>query len=249
MTALAQEQAAARWRLSLGGIAIRALDQSVSLLLLVLLAPVFVLVALAVSLESRGGVFFRCRRVGLNGRAIGVLKFRKMYEHATGKPLTSSDDERLTRVGRILVRTKLDELPQLWNVLKGEMSLVGPRPEDPSFVALYPESFRQILTVRPGITGLSQLAFANESQLLEREDAYAFYVERLMLEKIQIDCLYAERRSLRLNLRILLWTAPTVLFGWSVAVHRETGMLSVRRLPRPMLPAQEVVDAPQVPAT
>jgi lipopolysaccharide/colanic/teichoic acid biosynthesis glycosyltransferase len=243
MTALAQEQVAARWRLSLGGFAMRALDLGVALLLLVLLTPVFVLVPLAVSLESRGGVFFRCRRIGLNGREFGVLKFRKMHEHATGEPLTSSNDGRLTRVGSILVRTKLDELPQLWNVLKGEMSLVGPRPEDPSFVALHPESFRQILTVRPGITGLSQLAFVNESQLLERDDAYAFYVERLMLEKIQIDCLYAERRSLLLNLRILLWTAPAVLFGWSVAVHRETGLLSRRRPPRPMLPAHEVPDA------
>jgi lipopolysaccharide/colanic/teichoic acid biosynthesis glycosyltransferase len=222
-------QVGARYRSRLDGIAMRALDVVAALLLLTLTAPVLALIALIVKLESPGGVFFRCRRVGRNGAELDVLKFRKMHEHATGALLTSSSDGRFTRIGSFLARTKLDELPQLLNVVRGEMSLVGPRPEDRSFVDLHENSFRQILGVRPGITGLSQLAFANESQLLEREDAYTFYVEHVMRQKIQIDRLYAERQSLLLNVRILLWTVPTVLLGWSVAVHRTTGSLSRRR--------------------
>jgi lipopolysaccharide/colanic/teichoic acid biosynthesis glycosyltransferase len=247
MAAVSPSSAAVtRRRSRLDQVAVRALDLVAALALLVVTAPVFLLVALAVTLESRGGVFFRCLRVGRDGTDLHVLKFRKMHEHATGMPLTSADDRRFTRIGGFLARTKLDELPQLLNVVKGEMSLVGPRPEDPSFVALHTESFDQVLTVRPGITGLSQLAFANESQLLDREDAYTFYVEGLMLQKIQIDRLYAERQSLLLNLRILLWTIPTVLLGWDVAVHRETGLLSRRRTPHP--PAQEVREAAEVSA-
>jgi lipopolysaccharide/colanic/teichoic acid biosynthesis glycosyltransferase len=210
---------------------IRALDLGAALVLVALTAPVFMLIALAVKVESRGGVFYRCRRVGWNGADFQILKFRKMHEHAAGAPLTASGDTRFTRIGSFLARTKLDELPQLLNVLRGEMSLVGPRPEDPSFVALHRESFSEVLAVRPGITGLSQLAFANETQILERDDPQAFYVERLLPAKIKIDQLYASQQSLLLNLRILLWTVPTVLFGWSVAVHRETGSLSRRRAP------------------
>jgi lipopolysaccharide/colanic/teichoic acid biosynthesis glycosyltransferase len=218
-------------RSRLESFSIRALDLGATLVLLALTAPVFVLIALAVKVESRGGVFYRCRRVGWNGTDFQILKFRKMHEHAAGAPLTASGDTRFTRIGSFLARTKLDELPQLLNVLKGEMSLVGPRPEDPSFVALHRESFSEVLAVRPGITGLSQLAFANETQILERDDPQTFYVERLLPAKIKIDQLYARRQSLLLNLRILLWTVPTVLFGWSVAVHRETGSLSRRRAP------------------
>jgi len=230
-------------RSRLGSFSIRSLDLCAALVLLTVTAPVFALIAVAVKVESRGGVFFRCRRVGRDGCEFLVLKFRKMHEHATGAKLTASGDDRFTRFGSFLARTKLDELPQLLNVLKGEMSLVGPRPEDASFVALHRDSFSEVLAVRPGLTGLSQLAFANETQLLEREDPHAFYVERLLPEKIKIDQLYARQQSLRLNLRVLLWTAPTVLFGWSVAVHRETGSLSRRRLPRPTHPASSSRDA------
>src|SRR3954471_21826118 len=117
----------------------RAIDIAVSALGLVILSPLFLVIALLVVLDSPGPVFYRADRVGYRGRPLRMLKFRKMHEDATGSALTLADDERLTRVGRWLVRGHLDELPQLWHVLRGEMSLVGPRPESPSFVAHFAE--------------------------------------------------------------------------------------------------------------
>jgi lipopolysaccharide/colanic/teichoic acid biosynthesis glycosyltransferase len=209
----------------------RALDILVAASLLLLLAPAILILAAAIRIESRGGVFYRCRRVGWGGRELQMLKFRKMYDGAQGPALVSWDDERFTRIGAFLARTKLDELPQLWNVLKGEMSLVGPRPEDPGFVELYQEPYDAILAVRPGITGLSQLAFANESSLLHGGDRCQFYVERLLPQKVRMDRFYVARRSLAMDLRILAWTACVVLSRIAVAVDRQSGRLSVRRRP------------------
>jgi lipopolysaccharide/colanic/teichoic acid biosynthesis glycosyltransferase len=160
-----------------------------------------------------------------------MLKFRKMRHGATGVPLTLPDDERFTRVGRFLARTRLDELPQLWNVLKGDMSLVGPRPEDPVFVARHRSACATILNLRPGITGLSQLAFARESELLDANDRVADYVGRILPRKLEIDQLYVRERSLWRDLEILAWTVATVLLSREVAVHRETGRLNLRRRP------------------
>jgi lipopolysaccharide/colanic/teichoic acid biosynthesis glycosyltransferase/dTDP-glucose pyrophosphorylase len=217
----------------------RLLDMVLAATFLVLLLPVLVGLAFAIKLDSRGPVFFRCRRIGFRGREFGMLKFRKMYDGASGPALTVSGDERLTRLGRFLAASKLDELPQLWNVLRGEMSLVGPRPEDPQFVALRRDEYDRILAVRPGITGLAQLAFAREGTILDPGDRVGDYVDRLLPQKIGIDTMYASRRSLALDLRILLWTAIAVLLRRDVAVHRETGRLthrkrpSVERLPAP----------------
>ncbi len=209
----------------------RLLDIAVAALALVVLSPLFALVALAVKLESRGGVFFRCRRVGYDGFPFPMVKFRKMRVDASGPPVTSRDDERFTRVGGFLARTKLDEIPQLWNVLKGEMSLVGPRPEDPVFVDLHRKEYGLILQVRPGITGLCQLAFAKEGEILDDEDPADDYVRRLLPKKAALDQLYARRRSLSMDLRVLAWTAVVVLLRREVAVHRETAKLSLRRRP------------------
>ncbi len=126
----------------------RAVDVAVSSLFLLVLLPVVALVALAVKLESRGPVFYGALRVGRTGETFRMLKFRKMHHGATGMRLTTDDDQRLTRVGSWLTKTKLDELPQFWNVLVGDMSLIGPRPEDPYFVELRKEEFEDIL-VRP----------------------------------------------------------------------------------------------------
>jgi lipopolysaccharide/colanic/teichoic acid biosynthesis glycosyltransferase len=165
-----------------------------------------------------------------------MLKFRKMHDGADGPALVGPDDGRFTRLGAFLARTKLDELPQLWNVLKGEMSLVGPRPEDPGFVELHRKSFESILAVRPGITGLSQLAFARESQVLDSDDRIAHYVGAILPQKIRLDQLYAGEHSVRKDLAILMWTAAAVVLRWDVAVHRQSGQLSVRR-PREPMPA------------
>jgi lipopolysaccharide/colanic/teichoic acid biosynthesis glycosyltransferase len=126
------------------------------------------------------------------------------------------------------VRQKLDEIPQLWHVLLGEMSLVGPRPEDPEFVQMMRKDYEVILQVRPGITGFSQLAFAEESNILNRDDPLLHYVYRLLPQKLAMDKIYATKQTVWLNIRILFWTVAVVLLRQSVAVHRATGEMNLR---------------------
>ncbi|HEX2112429.1 MAG TPA: sugar transferase [Gaiellaceae bacterium] len=206
----------------------RGLDVAVSAFLLLVLAPLVLALAIAIKLDSPGEVFYRCRRVGKDGREFGMLKFRKMRNDAAGVKLTSAHDARFTRIGRFLASSKLDEIPQLWNVLGGTMSLVGPRPEDPGFIAEQRVAYRRILTVRPGITGLTQLAFARESEILDPEDRVGHYIARLLPQKARLDCLYVARRTIWMDIRILVWTAVAVLVRRDVAVHRETGRMNLR---------------------
>ena len=208
---------------------IRGLDVGVALALLILLLPLMVAAAIAVRVESRGPTFFRAERVGFRGRRLRMLKFRKMHRHASGMALTTDDDHRFTRVGVMLAKLKLDELPQLWHVLVGDMSLVGPRPEDPGFVALHASEYDTILDVRPGITGFSQLAFLEESRILDDDNPLDHYVERILPQKVGLDMEYARSRSFRLNLRILRWTGAAVVMRRQVAVHRDTGKMNLRR--------------------
>jgi lipopolysaccharide/colanic/teichoic acid biosynthesis glycosyltransferase len=222
-------------------IALRAFDLLATSALLVLIAPQFALIALLIKLDSRGPVFYRCVRVGRDGRSFWMLKFRKMADDATGPPLTLAADTRFTRVGRLLAASKLDELPQLWNVIKGDMSLVGPRPEDPSFVALRPTEFEEVLRVRPGITGLSQLAFVREGRILDPSTLHEYYIERLLPQKIHLDRLYARNCSLVLNLSILFWTVVAVGLKKDVAVNRADGSLGFRRRPS-VKPTSEIPD-------
>jgi lipopolysaccharide/colanic/teichoic acid biosynthesis glycosyltransferase len=214
----------------------RALDFTVALCALLLLTPLIVLIALAIKIDSRGPIFHRCRRVGFRGRELRMLKFRKMRATAAGPRLTASDDDRFTRLGRFLARAKLDEIPQLFNVLTGSMSLVGPRPEDPSFVVLRSDDYERILEVRPGITGLTQLAFARESEILDTRDPIADYVRRLLPQKTRIDRLYVERRSVVMDVRILWWTGINFVFKSEVAVNRSTASLTLRRRPPQLVP-------------
>jgi len=207
----------------------RAIDVVVAGVLLVVLAPVLVAIALLVVLDSRGPVLYRAERVGFRGRRLRMLKFRKMFDHTSGSALTTSGDARLTRVGAVLARTRLDELPQLWHVVTGEMSFIGPRPEEPRFVDLHADDFARIVNVRPGITGWSQLAFAQEPSILRADDPEGHYVEAILPQKVGLDQLYAEQVSLRCDARIATATAATMLLRQPVAVHRETGALSWRR--------------------
>jgi lipopolysaccharide/colanic/teichoic acid biosynthesis glycosyltransferase len=211
----------------------RSFDALVALTLLTAILPLFVLIALAIKLDSPGPVFYRVRRVGYRGRTLMMLKFRKMHHDATGIPLTANADERLTRIGKALARTRLDELPQLWDVLRGRMSLVGPRPEDPGFVALHVDAYEHILTVRPGITGLSQLAFAQEHKILNEEDMIADYVKRILPQKIGLDTMYASSYRIRMDLAVFGWTVIAMLLRKPVAVHRATGRMGVRKRPCP----------------
>lgn len=206
----------------------RVLNVAVSATLLLLLAPLVLVLAVAIKFESRGPVFYRCPRVGRNGATFAMLKFRKMHDGASGAALTSWDDERFTRIGAFLAQTKLDEIPQLWNVLLGQMNLVGPRPEDPAFISLHAAEFEVIHTVSPGMTGLSQIAFAREACVLDPEDRVGHYVRQILPQKVHIDQFYALQRSFVMDLRVLGWTALAVLLRREVAVHRQTGSMSLR---------------------
>jgi lipopolysaccharide/colanic/teichoic acid biosynthesis glycosyltransferase len=210
----------------------RLLDISVACALGIALLPVSLVVALVIRLDTPGPIFYRCRRTGHRRSEFQMLKFRKMFDAASGSALTARDDQRFTRVGRYLARSKLDEIPQLWNVLRGEMSLVGPRPEDPRFVDAC-AGFDTVFTVKPGVTGLAQLAFARESEILSRDDPEADYVERILPQKVALDSLYARRRTMAMDLRILWWTMHAVVFRQSVAVDRSSGRARVRRRPAP----------------
>jgi lipopolysaccharide/colanic/teichoic acid biosynthesis glycosyltransferase len=210
----------------------RTFDIALSALALLIALPVIALVALAIKLDSPGPVFYAARRTGYRGRPLRMFKFRKMHHSAAGPRLTTEADERFTRVGAWLAKSKLDELPQLWNVLRGDMSLIGPRPEDPAFVALHAPDFIEILRVRPGVTGLSQIAFAEESRILDDDDPTGHYLDRILPQKMGMDRLYAMRYHLRLDLSILVWTGVAVLLRRQVAVHRQTGRMNLRRRPQ-----------------
>jgi lipopolysaccharide/colanic/teichoic acid biosynthesis glycosyltransferase len=209
----------------------RTIDVVVALVGLVVLLPLLLLIAGMVVLDSPGPVFYRAERVGFRGRPLRMLKFRKMHADARGVALTVAGDKRLTRVGALLVRTKLDELPQLWHVLRGEMSLVGPRPESPSHVARFPLEYEVILGVRPGLTGYTQIAFAREGSILDTDDPQAHYVNVLLPQKVALDHLYATCRSTRRDLRILGATIVTLVLRRPIAVQRTTGALTLRRRP------------------
>lgn len=209
----------------------RAFDVVVALVLFCVLLPLMAVIALAVVLDSPGPVLYRCERIGQRGRRFAVLKFRKMYDDDQGLPVSTASDPRYTRLGRWLARAKLDELPQLWNVLIGEMSLVGPRPEDPAFVAERRRDYETILAVKQGITGLSQLAFFDEAGILDPDDPITDYRARIWPQKIALDHMYVERATLAWDLRILYWTVASVLLRRPVAVHRSTGRIGLRRRP------------------
>jgi lipopolysaccharide/colanic/teichoic acid biosynthesis glycosyltransferase len=207
----------------------RTVDVIVAVTVLLFTFPLMLIIALAIVAESPGPVFYGAERVSRGGRRMRMLKFRKMHRDATGPKLTTRDDERLTRVGTILARTKLDELPQLINVLRGEMSLVGPRPEDPVFVAARPHDYEAILKVRPGLTGLSQVAFAAESRIISRLDPVRDYLDRIFPQKCALDRLYLRDAGLGDDVRILAWTVVAVLLRRPVAVDRNTGRMRLRR--------------------
>jgi hypothetical protein len=161
-----------------------------------------------------------------------------MREDATGVKLTTGNDDRLTRVGAFLTRSKLDEVPQLINVLKGDMSLIGPRPEDPGFVMARQQDYDEILRVRPGVTGLSQIAFAAESRILSTSDPVGHYLSTIFPQKCALDRMYVRNADLRSDFWILAWTTVAVLLRREVAVHRGTGALGLRRRPTCTAPVQ-----------
>ncbi|MBS1937768.1 MAG: sugar transferase [Bacteroidetes bacterium] len=195
----------------------RVFDICFSAVLLVLLSPLLLVFALAVALTSPGGAFFRQVRVGRGGRTFMLLKFRSMRpgSEAQGQLTIGGRDPRITGVGYCLRKTKLDELPQLWNVLRGDMSVVGPRPEVPKYVALYTAEQRAVLGVRPGITGMASLHYIDENELLARAaDPESAYIHEVMPAKLALDLRYVREQSFLLDLRIILATVGKVFGGW-----------------------------------
>ncbi|HSN32803.1 MAG TPA: sugar transferase [Ideonella sp.] len=194
----------------------RAFDLILAFLGLVLLSPLLAAVALVIKIDSPGPVFFRQPRVGRGGVPFRIHKFRTMRHdpHGAEPQITVGADARITRVGALLRRTKLDELPQLVDVLQGSMSLVGPRPEVPRYVALYPSELRDVvLSVRPGITDLASIEFRDEASLLARAaDPEREYVEVVMPRKLALAVRYVRATSLGLDVTIL-WRTLRLLFA------------------------------------
>jgi lipopolysaccharide/colanic/teichoic acid biosynthesis glycosyltransferase len=190
----------------------RAFDIIVSAAALVALFPLLAIVAVAVRLDSPGPILYRATRVGCGGHIFKLCKFRSMIANADryGTGITSAGDVRITRVGRVLRRTKLDELPQLINVLRGEMSLVGPRPEDPRYVALYTSEQRGVLQIRPGITSLASVQYRHEESILIGADWETRYIRDIMPAKLLLDLDYARNPSLRRDIPILFQTIAAI---------------------------------------
>src|SRR5437867_2974443 len=191
----------------------RLMDLSMGSVLLVLSLPFQFGIALAVRIDSPGPILYRAKRAGRGSSTITVLKFRTMRPGAdtSGPAVSAANDSRVTRVGRFLRGSRLDELPQLWNVLRGDMSLVGPRPEDPRFVALYTPQQRIALSVRPGITGRAQLTFRDERELLATGDPDATYIREILPRKVAIDVDYALDHDLIDDMWVLIRTVVTLI--------------------------------------
>lgn len=195
----------------------RAVDLALATPALLVLSPFMAALALAVKLETTGPAIFEQERVGKAGRRFLILKFRSMVSGAdrTGPHVTGRGDARITRVGRFLRSFKLDELPQLFNIIKGEMTLLGPRPEVPRYLPYFTEEERATLLVRPGLTGAGQIFYTTEKEgeLDRAEDPEAYYIEHQLHEKLAADLDYLRRRSAALDLTILFRTAGRAL-GW-----------------------------------
>ena len=188
---------------------IRFFDIVFSLFGLLILSPFLLIISLLVLLSSKGGVFFLQERVGKKGKVYRIYKFRTMYPHSDkqGQLTIGYKDKRITPIGLFLRRYKLDELPQLFNVLQGEMSMVGPRPEVPKYVALYSEKQKEVLRVKPGITDLASLEYFNENELLKNApDPEEFYIQNIMPEKLKINSLFIQNPSLKAYFSIIIRT-------------------------------------------
>ncbi len=194
----------------------RLLDFSLSGIVLCLFVPLFLVITIVMKLTSPGPVFYQALRVGHGGRLFHLYKFRTMMVDAKhlGPPLTGEDDQRITSIGRFLRQTKIDELPQFLNVIKGDMNLVGPRAEDPKYVASYTPRQRQVLSVKPGITSPASVLYRHEERLLCGSDREEAYLRDVLPAKLDIELNYLGRRT--------LWTDFAVLGQTFLALFRSS---------------------------
>ena len=194
----------------------RLMDVAISGCALLVLWPLLLLIALAIKLDDPGPVFYRQVRVGKGGKEFRIFKFRTMVVDADRKGLqiTVGRDSRITRMGALLRKTKLDELAQLLNVFLGQMSFVGPRPEVPRYVAMYTPYQRQVLLVRPGITDYASIAYRNENDLLEgAQDPERMYIDEIMPAKIELNMKYLHEISPLADIRLMFSTVAAVIRG------------------------------------
>jgi len=184
-----------------------AISPIVASLALIAVIPLVAMSALAIIVDDGRPVFFHQRRIGKDGRPFDLLKLRSMKRIPSGTRITARSDLRITTAGRILRKYKIDELPQLWNVLRGEMCFVGPRPEVPEYVDLVDPRWQQVLSVKPGITDLASLVFRNEEELLDGQaDAESFYRSWLLPRKLDLSAHYIRTRSFRTDVRLIAST-------------------------------------------
>lgn len=192
----------------------RSFDLIVSGLVVLLASPAWAVIAIAIKVDTRGPVFYRSTRVGRNGEPFRLFKFRTMVSDAdrTGIGITAGLDPRVTKVGAFLRRYKIDEMPQLLNVLKGEMSIVGPRPEDPRFVARYTPEQRRVLSARPGMASIAFIKYRHEESILAgaSELSEDFYVENILGDKLALDLEYVDTWSFMLDLRLFAGAAASL---------------------------------------
>jgi len=201
----------------------RMFDVAASVCGLFVLSPLLLVLSVLVKTTSRGPVFYRQERVGRGGRIFRIVKLRSMFADADkrGLLITRAEDPRITPIGRVLRRLKLDELPQLWNVLAGDMSLVGPRPEVPRYVEFYSELQRKVLMIRPGITDPASLAYRNEEELLGTQpDPDQYYRQVVLPDKLSRNIEYLERISFFYDLSLVLHTTSIILIPkWTARTH------------------------------
>lgn len=187
----------------------RLFDVISSLLVLVIFSPFFLLISALIVVDSPGGVLFRQKRIGKGGRQFNLYKFRSMYCDAEkkGQLTVGGRDSRITRVGYWLRKYKLDEYPQLINVLKADMSVVGPRPEVPKYTSLYNEEQKEVLSVSPGLTDYASLEYIDENRLLGKaEDPETTYIKQIMPDKLELNLRYLKKRSFTVDLKIIFST-------------------------------------------
>lgn len=193
---------------------IRLLDIIFSTLGIIILLPFFIIICLIIKADSKGGCFYIQERIGKDGKPFGIYKFRTMRSGADSAGLLTigTHDKRITRVGSFLRKTKIDELPQLWNVLKGEMSIVGPRPEVEKYVLLYSEEQRKVLNIRPGITDYASIEYVNENEILSQtNDPDKAYIEEVMPHKIELSMRYLEHYTVSEYLKIIFLTLKKII--------------------------------------
>ncbi|MCR1951893.1 sugar transferase [Clostridium sp. DSM 100503] len=187
----------------------RIFDFLASLLGIIILSPILLIVAIAIKIDSKGNILFMQKRIGKNGVPFYIYKFRTMVSDAEkiGKQITVGKDNRITKVGAFLRKYKIDELPQLFNVLRGDMSLVGPRPEVPKYVDLYTESEKRVLEVRPGITDLASLRYKDENDILGNVDnPEEYYINVIMKDKLKLNLEYIEKSNLIFDISLIFKT-------------------------------------------